>query len=93
MAGASLSSPKPVGAWNRSRGHAESRPVVLPPFTSRVAARLSGVVGTISSLLLGGGKTIFPSDGRARHLELVSVAQAKTGVLICSYRPVRPTEP
>ena len=38
-------------------------------------------------ILLGGGKTIFPSDGRARPLELVSVTQAKTGVLICAYRP------
>src|SRR3954471_19450862 len=38
-------------------------------------------------ILLGGGKSIFPSDGRARPLELVSVQQAKTGVLICAYRP------
>ncbi|MDQ3896327.1 MAG: dihydrofolate reductase family protein [Actinomycetota bacterium] len=36
--------------------------------------------------LLGGGKTIFPSDGRARQLELVSATQAKTGVLILAYR-------
>jgi dihydrofolate reductase len=42
----------------------------------------------LEPLLLGGGKTIFPSDGRARPLELVSVTQAKTGVLICNYRPV-----
>jgi dihydrofolate reductase len=42
----------------------------------------------LEPLLLGGGKTIFPSDGRARPLELVSVTQAKTGVLICAYRPV-----
>jgi dihydrofolate reductase len=41
----------------------------------------------LEPLLLGGGKTIFPTDGRARPLELVSVAQAKTGVLICAYRP------
>ena len=41
----------------------------------------------IEPILLGGGKTIFPSDRRARPLELVSVAQAKTGVLICTYRP------
>jgi dihydrofolate reductase len=41
----------------------------------------------IEPILLGGGKTIFPSDGRARPLELVSVTQAKTGVLICAYRP------
>jgi dihydrofolate reductase len=42
----------------------------------------------LEPILLGGGKTIFPSDGRARPLELVSVAHAKTGVLICAYRPV-----
>ncbi|MDQ6927481.1 MAG: dihydrofolate reductase family protein [Actinomycetota bacterium] len=41
----------------------------------------------IEPLLLGGGKTVFPSDGRARPLELVSVTQASTGVLICAYRP------
>ncbi len=41
----------------------------------------------IEPILLGGGKTIFPSDGQARPLELVSVTQAKTGVLICAYRP------
>ena len=42
----------------------------------------------VEPILLGGGKSIFPTDGRARPLELVSVTQAKTGVLICSYRPV-----
>ena len=41
----------------------------------------------IEPILLGGGKTIFPPDGRARPLELVSVTPAKTGVLICAYRP------
>lgn len=40
----------------------------------------------LEPILLGGGKTIFPTDGKARPLELVSVAQAKTGVLICAYR-------
>jgi len=40
----------------------------------------------LEPIVLGGGKTIFPSDGRARTLELVSVKQAKTGVLICAYR-------
>lgn len=42
----------------------------------------------LEPILLGGGKTIFPGDGRARPLELVSLARAKTGVLICVYRPV-----
>jgi dihydrofolate reductase len=41
----------------------------------------------VEPVLLGGGKTPFPSDGRARRLDLVSVTQAKTGVLICAYRP------
>ena len=40
----------------------------------------------LEPILLGGGKTIFPADGRARPFELVSVDQAKTGVLICTYR-------
>jgi len=43
----------------------------------------------LEPIVLGGGKTIFPSDGQARPLELVSVKQAPTGVLICAYRPVR----
>ena len=40
----------------------------------------------LEPILLGGGKG-RSSDGRARSLELVSVTQAKTGVLICAYRP------
>jgi dihydrofolate reductase len=43
----------------------------------------------VEPILLGGGKSLFPADGRARSLELASVTQAKTGVLICSYRPAR----
>jgi dihydrofolate reductase len=42
----------------------------------------------LEPILLGGGKTIFPRDGQARPLELMSVTQAKTGVLVCAYRPV-----
>jgi len=41
----------------------------------------------LEPILLGGGKSIFPTDGQARRLELVSVTQAQTGVLICAYRP------
>jgi dihydrofolate reductase len=47
----------------------------------------------LEPILLGGGKSIFPPDGRARTLELVSVQQAKTGVLILAYRPVAPGAP
>ena len=43
----------------------------------------------IEPILLGGGKRIFPADGRARPLELVSTTTASTGVLICTYRTAR----
>lgn len=41
----------------------------------------------IEPILLGGGKRLFPGDGRARPLDLVSATTANTGVLICTYRP------
>lgn len=41
----------------------------------------------IEPITLGGGKRIFPEDGKARPLELVSADVAKTGVLICAFRP------
>jgi dihydrofolate reductase len=44
----------------------------------------------IEPILLGGGKRVFPADGRARPLELVSATTASTGVLVCTYRSVRP---
>jgi dihydrofolate reductase len=40
----------------------------------------------IEPILLGGGKKLFPSDGQARALELVSATTTGTGVLICTYR-------
>ncbi len=43
----------------------------------------------IEPILLGGGKRVFPEDGGARPLELVSITTASTGVLICTYRPAR----
>jgi dihydrofolate reductase len=43
----------------------------------------------IEPILLGGGKRVLPEDGRARPLELVSATTAGTGVLVCTYRPVR----
>ena len=41
----------------------------------------------IMPVLLGGGKRVFPDDGRARGLQLVSVTPGSTGVLVCRYRP------
>jgi dihydrofolate reductase len=43
----------------------------------------------LEPLLLGGGKRLFPADGQARPLELVSAAAASTGTVICRYTPVR----
>ena len=43
----------------------------------------------IEPITLGGGKTIFPSDGEARKFELISARTAKTGVQVCRYRPRR----
>lgn len=41
----------------------------------------------IEPVVLGGGKRLFPNDGRARTLELVSTVTSTTGVHICTYRP------
>ena len=41
----------------------------------------------LEPVLLGGGKRVFPDDGQARPLELVSTVIASTGVLVCTYRP------
>ena len=41
----------------------------------------------IEPVLLGGGKSVFPTDGERRPLELVSTATSPTGVLLCVYRP------
>jgi dihydrofolate reductase len=43
----------------------------------------------IEPLTLGGGKTLFPTDGRVRTFELISAETAATGVLVCRYRPIR----
>jgi dihydrofolate reductase len=44
----------------------------------------------IEPVLLGGGKRIFPDDGEMRTLELVSTVTASTGVIVITYRPVKP---
>jgi dihydrofolate reductase len=43
----------------------------------------------IEPILLGGGKRLFPDDGKKRPLKLVSVTTASTGVQICAYQPDR----
>ena len=41
----------------------------------------------LEPVVLGGGKRLFPEDGRFRALELVSTSTSSTGVQICTYRP------
>ena len=41
----------------------------------------------IEPILLGGGKRLFPDDGRARPLKLVSTVVSSTGVHVCTYVP------
>ena len=43
----------------------------------------------IEPIVLGGGKSIFPTDGAARPFELVSATTAKTGVQVCRYQRAR----
>jgi hypothetical protein len=40
----------------------------------------------IEPVVLGGGKHVFPENGEARPFELMSVATAKTGVLVARYQ-------
>ena len=41
----------------------------------------------IEPIILGGGKRIFPDNGIARPMELVSSVTASTGVVVSTYRP------
>lgn len=41
----------------------------------------------IEPIRLGGGKRLFPDDGQARPLRLISSTASATGVQICVYRP------
>lgn len=41
----------------------------------------------IEPVLLGGGKSVFPTDGERRPLDLVSTSTSPCGVVLCVYRP------
>ncbi|MDQ3931510.1 MAG: dihydrofolate reductase family protein [Actinomycetota bacterium] len=45
----------------------------------------------LEPIVLGGGKRLFPDDGRARTLQLIGSTTTTTGVHICIYRPAPPT--
>jgi dihydrofolate reductase len=41
----------------------------------------------VEPIILASGKRLFPEDGHAHKLELVSASTSSTGVQICTYRP------
>jgi dihydrofolate reductase len=47
------------------------------------------LVLTIEPIVLGGGKTLFPSNGEVLPFKLLSTAQAKTGAQVCHYERAR----
>ena len=53
------------------------------------AGLVDELVLMIEPITLGGGKTLFPTDGEARRFQLTSAQTAATGVLVGRYRPVQ----
>ena len=55
-----------------------------------LAAKLiDELVLMIEPITLGGGKTLFATDGQAQTFELISAQTTATGVQICRYEPTR----
>lgn len=50
---------------------------------------VDGLTLMIEPIVLGGGKSIFPTDGAARIFELTSATTSGTGVQICTYQRTR----
>lgn len=53
-----------------------------------LAGLVDELVLIIAPITLGGGKTLFPSNGQLGKFELISAITAKTGAQICRYRPI-----
>ena len=56
-----------------------------PVTVEAAAAMVDELLLMIEPITLGGGKTLFPTDGEAREFRLVSAQTANTGVLVCRY--------
>ena len=54
--------------------------------TLLTAGLVDELVLMIEPITLGGGKTLFPSDGEVREFELTSAKTARTGVQVCRYQ-------
>ena len=53
------------------------------------AGLVDELVLMIQPITLGGGQTLFPTDGEARALKLISATTTGTGVQVCRYQPAR----
>ena len=53
------------------------------------AGLVDELVLMIEPITLGGGKTLFPTDGAARAFRLISATTTGTGVQVCRYQPAR----
>jgi dihydrofolate reductase len=56
--------------------------------TLLAAELVDELVLMIEPVILGGGKTLFATDGEVRRFELESAETSNTGVQVCRYRPV-----
>ncbi|HEV3212804.1 MAG TPA: dihydrofolate reductase family protein [Acidimicrobiales bacterium] len=80
-----------VGEVRRLLGEREGHLVLMGSATLARALIGSDLVDAYRLMLepvtLGGGKRLFPDDGRLRPLRLVSSRTSATGVQICHYEP------
>ena len=56
--------------------------------TLLAARQVDELILMVGPITLGGGKSLFPTDGEARPFELLSAQTTSTGAQICRYRPI-----
>jgi dihydrofolate reductase len=60
----------------------------LSPVRSLLGTELlDELVLMIEPITLGGGRTLFPNDGKTRTFKLTSAQTVATGVQVCRYQP------
>jgi hypothetical protein len=80
-------------ASSDGRAHTEVLDLYDPKTCAPITAEMlmtelvDELVLMIEPITLGGGKTLFPNDGKMRRFELTSAKTAATGVQVCRYQP------
>ncbi|WP_369183193.1 dihydrofolate reductase family protein [Streptomyces sp. Y1] len=80
-----------AASWARAQRAADGRDLLVMGSPTLVRSLLSADLVDelrlmVMPVVLGGGKTIFPTDGVRRAFELVSSETAKTGTQVTTYR-------